>query len=57
MMSPMHHSIAMAKYPGFLPIGKPKKLWDLPLWTNVRTGNQSTGPPLGQQGLAVARVT
>ena len=34
-----------------------RHLWDVPLWTNVRTGDQSTGPLLGHQGLAAASAT
>ena len=41
---------------------KPKKLflqrplWDVPFRTNVRTGDQSTGPPLGHKGIGPARA-
>ena len=62
----MHHAVSMAKNHDFLPIdseGKVKKtlflqhhLWDVPLLTNVRNGDQSTGPPLGHQGLDPARA-
>ena len=34
-----------------------RHLWDVPLWTNVRTADQSTGPPKGHQGPAAARAT
>ena len=64
----MDHAITMAKNHDFLPIGsegKAKKmffmqrhLWDVPHWTNVRTGDQSTGPhqtPSGPQGLGPGR--
>ena len=64
-MNPMHHPVTMAKNHGFLPRGvegNAKKLfqrhlWDVPLWINVKTGDQSTGPLLGHQGLAAARAT
>ena len=33
-----------------------RHLLDVPLWTNVRTGHQSTGPSLGHQGLGPSRA-
>ena len=33
-----------------------RHLWDVSLWTNIRTGDQSTGPPLGHQGLGPAKA-
>ena len=66
LMNPMHHPVTMAKNYVFLPIGVEGQakqlfllqhhLWYAPLWTNVRTGDQSTGPHVGHQGLAAARA-